>query len=183
MGKLSLSFLFWAISMGLAWGQHAQSGEEHSNNVHHSENFKHLRVAILIGHTSVPTGVSHEHLFIPSWGLDLEYWVNRQWGLGLHNDIELHTFVVEENHNEYLVRDYPLVTSLDVLYKPIKDFVLFAGPGYEIEKSENFTLVRFGAEYEFELPGGWDLSPAVFYDTRFNAFDTWSLALGVGKRF
>lgn len=181
MRKLNLLILFATLSSVLAWGQTAASQEKHP--AHHEEAFRHFRVAALIGHTSVPSGTSHDHLFIPSWGLDLEYWFNRKWGLGIHNDIELHTFIIEENHSEFLERDYPLVSTLDLLFKPVKDFVLFAGPGCEFEKNENFKLVRFGAEYEFEIPGGWDISPAIFYDTRFDAFDTWSVALGVGKRF
>ena len=181
MRKLSLSFLFAVLSSVLAWSQPETSHENHP--ALHEETFQHFRASLLIGHTSVPTGEAPERLFVPSWGLDLEYWFSRRLGLGIHNDMELHTFIIEENNNELLEREYPLVTTLDVLFKPVKDFVLLVGPGYEFEKNENFPLVRFGVEYEFEIPGGWDISPTIFYDTRIDAFDTWSVALGIGKRF
>lgn len=164
---------------------YGQSGSP-STGQHHpgeEEAFKHFRLALLIGHTSVPSGEKPEHLFVPSWGVDVEYWFNRKWGFGLHNDLELHTFVIEEPEGELLEREYPLVATLDILFKPIKDLVVLLGPGYEFEKNEHFALLRTGVEYEFEFGKHWDISPTIFYDTRFDAFDTWSIALGVGKRF
>lgn len=180
MRKINLLFSLIVLAAVYSWGQDHTAEHRPPG---HEETFKNFRVALLIGHTSVPSGNGREHLFIPSWGVDLEYWFNRHWGLGFHNDMELHTFVIEENHEEYLEREYPLVVTFDLLARPWKELVLLAGPGYEIEKNEDFKLFRFGIEYEFEIPGHWDISPVVFYDTRFDAFDTWSIALGVGKRF
>ena len=142
-----------------------------------------FRAAVLIGHTFIPMGPSPDRLAVPSWGLDLEYWFNHKWGAGLHNDLEIETFLVEhEGHEEVLTREYPLVITLDALYKPWKQLVLLAGPGWEFEPNEDFFLIRSGVEYEFELGHGWDLSPAFVYDTRQGAYDTWTISLGVGKR-
>ena len=157
-----------------AFGQHAH---------HEAEQIPHFRVAALIGHTYVPAIAGAEHYFIPSWGLDLEYWFNEKWAIGLHNDIELQAFIVEEIDDEFLERDYPLVLTLDAVYKPWKGLVFQFGPGYEIERTEDFFLLRAGIEYEIEFGHHWDVSPNVFYDTRFEANDTWSVALGIGKRF
>lgn len=181
MKKSLLAFVF-SLGCLLAAGQEG----EPTNALHSTEpaeTFKHFRASLLIGHTYVPTGEEPKHLFVPSWGLDLEYWFNRRWGLGLHNDLELQTFIVEKQEGEQLEREYPLVTTLDVLVKPFKDLVLLIGPGYEFEKKENFALLRAGIEYEFEFGKDWDISPTIFYDTRFDAFDTWSFAVGIGKRF
>ena len=180
MHKFTLIFILalWAI---VAFGQEGHSGEPHS--VTHEESFKNFRVALLMGHTSVPSRHNPDHLFIPSWGLDLEYWFSHKWGLGIHNDIELQSFLITEGNEETLEREYPLVATLDVLFKPVGGLVLLAGPGYELEKGEHFKLIRFGVEYEIEFGNHWDISPAVFYDTRIDAYDTWSVALGVGKRF
>ncbi len=161
----------------------AQRGEAyHTVSPEHSKGY--FRVAALIGHTFIPTGPAPDRLAVPSWGLDLEYWFSHKWGAGLHNDLEIETFLVEhEGHEEVLAREYPLVLTLDVLFKPWKQLVLLAGPGWELERNEDFFLVRAGLEYEFELGHGWDLSPTFFYDTRQHAYDTWSIALGVGKQF
>ena len=171
-------FILGLPATGLA--QHEE--EEHSMSSEHTNGY--FRAAILIGHTFIPMGPAPDRLAVPSWGLDLEYWFNHKWGAGLHNDLEIETFLVEhEGHEEVLTREYPMVITLDVLYKPWKELVILLGPGLELEPNEDFFLIRAGVEYEFELGHGWDLSPTFFYDTRQDAYDTWTIALGVGKRF
>ncbi len=141
-------------------------------------------MAVLLGHTFIPAGSqNNQRLLIPSWGLDLEYWPASKWGIGLHNDLEIETFLIEKPEEEALERRYPLVITADLLYKPWKGLVLMAGPGVEVDPSQTFFLIRYGLEYEFEFSGHWDIFPSVFYDSRKDAFDTWSIALGVGKRF
>lgn len=158
--------------------------EETARHISPAHTNGYFRMAVLIGHTFIPMGTEPDRLAVPSWGLDLEYWFNHKWGIGLHNDLEIETFLVEqEGHEEILTREYPLVLTLDALYKPWKQLVFLVGPGWEIERNEDFFLVRAGVEYEFELGQGWDLSPAFFYDSRRNAYDTWTIALGVGKSF
>lgn len=183
-----VSLLFSLSALGQETGHHPTAKQEtthsqkriHDTTDHH---FRPFRVAVLIGHTFIPARHSSERLIIPSWGLDLEYWFNSKWGLGLHNDVELQSFLIEKGADEIVEREYPLVITLDALYKPWKGLVLQLGPGYELERTENYFLVRFGLEYEIDLPGHWDIAPTFFYDTRDRVYDTWSIALGVGKRF
>lgn len=162
----------------------AQGLEEHQAH-HHRAKDGHFRASLVIGHTLIPSLVdgSKENIMVPSWGMDLEYWMNHKWGIGLHNDIEVETFEVLSTEQEYVERVYPIVFTLDVLWRPWKGLVLLAGPGVEFERNEDLELVRLGAEYEIEIFDSWDLSPNFFYDARFEAFDTWSIGLGVGKRF
>lgn len=145
--------------------------------------FPHFRGAVFISHTFIPAVAENTRVAIPSYGLDLEYWFNHDWGIGLHNDLELESFIIEQDHEEFLERDYPLVSSLDLLYRPWKGLVFQIGPGIEIDRNETFFLFRLGMEYEIELGHHWDLYPTFFYDTREDAFTTISLGLGVGKRF
>lgn len=141
------------------------------------------RVAIYLGHTLIPELSSEERFVIPSWGLDIDYWFNQDIGLGIHSDLELETFVVRGNQPEELERTYPLVLTLDGLYRPYQGLILQAGPGVEIDPEKSFFLARLGVEYEIQLTHHWDLSPTIFYDHRINNFGTWSIALGTGKRF
>jgi hypothetical protein len=156
------------------------------HQAHHKEEVHpHYRIAALIGHTLIPAEDAGENFFIPSWGLDVEYWFNQKWGLGLHSDLEIETFVILSNNaeGEELERLSPLVLTLDALYKPWKGLVLQVGPGIEFERSENFALLRLGIEYEFEIHDHWDIAPTFFYDSRLDEYQTWSFALGIGKRF
>lgn len=141
------------------------------------------RGAVIIGHTLIPARHTAERVFIPSWGLDLEYWFDRQWGLGLHSDIEIASFVIQRGAEEQVVRAYPLIATLDLLWKPWKGLAFQFGPGVEFEKTENLWVLRTGVEYEIELGHHWDLAPVFFYDTRFEAYDAWTMGLGVGYRW
>lgn len=182
-------WLFLALLSLIAWTLPAQSTPHHETDSHPpsappaKHKGKHFRVAFLVGNTFVPLRHSAERLIIPSYGLDLEYWFNHKWGIGLHNDLELQNFVIERGEDEILERDFPLVLTLDALWHPWKGLSFQAGPGIELEKNENFLLFRVGVEYLFFLPGGWDLGPYFFYDTRDKVYDTWSLGLGVAKHF
>lgn len=186
MSKPLILFFFFCFCIPLV--SLAQHAENHTHDTYaHHEKMPHFRAAVLIGHTLIPAEHAGEAFFIPSWGLDLEYWFNKKWSVGLHSDLEIETFVIleggREEEEEELERVSPLVITLDALYKPWKGLVFQFGPGLEIEKEESFPLLRAGLEYEFELNHHWDIAPTVFYDTRFNEYHTWTIALGIGKRF
>lgn len=97
--------------------------------------------------------------------------------------MEIANFIIGQDHEAFLEKEYPLVLTLDTLYKPWKGLVIWAGPGMEIDASENSLLFRVGLEYEFELNHYWDIFPTLFYDAREDAYHTWSIGFGVGKRF
>lgn len=158
--------------------------QEHDKASDHS--FKPFRASVAIYHTYIGTesSGSKKYLIVPSLALDAEYWFNEKWGIGSHNDIELISFEVEEAGDRTLERENPLLLTLDALWKPYKGFVFLLGPGVEFEKTENLFVVRGGVEYELELKKShWDISPTIFYDTRRHAYDTFSVGIGIGKRF
>jgi hypothetical protein len=175
---------FLLLLLGIPFLTYAQHSELHPTDAGEPE-APPFRIAVLLGHTLIPAEHAGENFFIPSWGLDLEYWIQKKWGVGIHSDLEIETFIIlrENSDQEELERISPLVVTLDALYKPWRGLVLQIGPGIEFEKNENYPLLRAGIEYEFELNHHWDIAPTVFYDTRFSEYHTWSIALGVGKRF
>ncbi|WP_152287511.1 hypothetical protein [Flavicella marina] len=150
------------------------------------EKCRHFRISPVLSHTYIPTATSAgtETIIVPSIGLDLEYWFNRKWGIGLHNDLELFNYEIEKaDHELAVVREYPVVVTLDALAKVYKDLVLVFGAGVEFEKNENLFIVRTGLEYEIEFAECWDLAPTFFYDYRHEHFGTWSVGIGIGRRF
>ncbi|WP_299060413.1 hypothetical protein [uncultured Polaribacter sp.] len=149
------------------------------------EHFKHFRISPIISHTFIPvsTNEGDETVIVPSFGLDLEYWITKKWGFGFHNDIELETFEIEREHQLFVEKEYPIVLTFDALYKFKENWIFVAGTGVEFEKNENLFVIRTGLEYEVEFGKHWDVAPTVFYDYRSNNTGTFSIGIGIGKRF
>ncbi|MCI5082455.1 MAG: hypothetical protein MRY78_12215 [Saprospiraceae bacterium] len=148
---------------------------------HHDSSF--FRAAVELGHTFIPEAHSGDLTVVSSWGLDLEYWLNHRWGFGLHNDLELETFIVKGEEGEQVERVYPLVFTLEGFYTIYEGLVFQIGPGIELEPSENFFLIRFGFEYKVPIGEKWDMAPTFFYDRRYEAYDTWTVGICVGRHF
>ena len=55
--------------------------------------------------------------------------------------------------------------------------------GGEFSTIGNYFVTLLGFEYEFELPGEWKLAPTITYDIKWNAYDSFNVGLGIGKRF
>lgn len=185
--KHLLNYSFWIFILTfpsyLVQGQEITSKESEEEALEESEGP--LRIGFLLMHTYIPTETSkgRELLVLPSIGLDIEYWFSERFGIGMHNDIELESFEVEKEEAEIIERAFPFVLTLDGLFKIGKKWVLVLGGGVELEADESFALFRTGIEYEVNIGPGWDLSPSFAYDFRVNAFDTWSVGLGLGYRF
>tara|TARA_B100000809_G_scaffold266760_2_gene331281 strand:+ start:13957 stop:14490 length:534 start_codon:yes stop_codon:yes gene_type:complete len=158
----------------------------HTSAQEEKEEFKHFRISPVLSHTYIPTAISEgtKTIIVPSIGLDLEYWFSEKYGIGLHNDLELFNYEVKKERQKLSIeRDFPVVVTLDVLAKVYKGLGVVFGAGIEFEKSENLFIVRTGLEYEIEFSENWDLSPTFFYDYRHKEFETWSIGIGIGRRF
>lgn len=163
----------------------AEAQEMQNSEIYETQHYdgKGLRIVALIGHTFINSQGMDGNLYIPSWGLDIDYWFNHQWGIGMHNDIEIETFVVERNQAEAIERDNPTVFTFDALYHIGSGFVISIGPGVELEQSESFFLARVGLEYEYNIGHAFYLMPTIFHDRRFDGFSTTSVGLGIGHYF
>lgn len=173
----------------LAGGTTSILGQSHDNDEHHDHEFKRFRVAVNLAHAYMPkaaTGLDGGALIIPVWGLDFQFWFNEKWGLALKNDIEIAQYVLTENDDsgEIQLRENPLIISLPLYYSPWEGgLTFFTGPGIELEEDHNFWVYRFGLGYEFELPGHWDFAPEFVYDLKNGSINSFTIAIGVGKRF
>lgn len=179
MGRVSLVVSLGFVGIAYASAQHhnTANSEEHE--------FKNFRIGAVMYHTYIGTKTleGKDVLIMPSVGLDVEYWLNEKWGIGSHNDLEHTSFIVKHGDAEILERETPLLLTVDALWKPWKGLVLLAGPGIELEKEENLLVFRGGLEYEIEIGSHWDVAPTIFYDSRVDAYDTFSIGIGIGKRF
>ena len=155
---------------------------------HDIEEFnKHNRVSIVMGHTHVPKGVPAApgggSIIVASWGLNYEYWFNKKWGIGLHNDMEIATYLIESSDGSQIQRSRPVIISLVGIYNPWKGLEFLAGVGREFEEHHDFWVYRFGVEYEIEIGNHWDLAPAFVVDIKENLYDSFTIGLVIGKRF
>ena len=117
-------------------------------------------------------------------GLNYDLWFNEKWAVGLHNDFTTTSFNIEETEKgEIVAREYPLLTSLVVIYKPFKHWSLLAGPGKEFEKNKNFNVVKTGIEYGVELKKEWEVSFGFEYDKKFKGYSSWLMGIGISKIF
>jgi len=180
-----LAVLLVAFLLPLSAQEHVSHTEsKHANHDKH-EKINHFRVGVAISHTYIGTTTiqGKQTIIVPSLGLDLEYWFNHKWGVGFHNDLEIESFILEENNEEIVEKNYPALVTFDALWRPWKGLVLLAGFGAEFEKSENLQVARLGVEYEIEFGNHWDVFPTIFYDNRKDAHNTFSVGIGLGKHF
>jgi len=95
--------------------------------------------------------------------------------------VELSSYVVEKEEDEHIDREYAFSTALVFLYEPIKGWKLFAGPGYEYEKSESFGILKIGTELNKNFQDGWSAGIALVYNIK-EVNSNFSFGLTIGKR-
>lgn len=149
---------------------------------------KRSRIMVGIGHMHVSQGLDatgdRRFLSLPMWVIDYDYSITPQWAIGLHNDFTTENFKVEGHKGTTEIeRSRPVASMLSVSYKPGKHAVYNVGTGGEFSTSGNYFMFRLGFEYGFEIGEDWELAPGVVYDVKVNAYDSFSIALAVGRRF
>jgi len=122
-----------------------QKPESHDSIPHHS-------MSLLMGHTNSDQGFQdgkRKWLVLPSWALDYDYQFSRKWSIGLHNDIILETFKVEdhEGHSQEIERTRSVASIAVAKFKPGEHFYFELGAGGEFAKEGNYFLNRQGIEY------------------------------------
>ena len=173
------------------WQTFAQ--EEHQNNNekdHDDEHFHKHSIAILLNHTFIGTGLDDEGgsktISVPSWAINYDYHFDHRWSLGLHNDIILEKFIVENKveGEEILERETPIAVVAVGSYRPIVGLALELGTGIEFDKNENFGLLRLGAEYGIEIPQlKMEAIFGIDYDILFDGYDALNIGIGLAKFF
>ncbi|MEN8201219.1 MAG: hypothetical protein ABFS28_01400 [Bacteroidota bacterium] len=161
------------LSGTLAFGQdpaHDQTkhAEEHSSGHEEHSAFRPHRLALVSGYGFLSGAINEDgekksHI-VPVFGVDYEYWFNHKIGVGTHNDLEMGVYSVELDHQEYIERNFAVVTSLVFLYEPVHNWALFAGPGYELEKHHNFPVFKVGTDISKSFEGGWGIGVVLAYD-------------------
>lgn len=174
---LVFSLLFFA-SLSI-YSQHEEENKEDKPIQHH-------KLTLGTGYGLVQRVIhedgKRELGIIPVLGLNYEFWINHKIGLGLHNDLELSSYVVEDEEGEHIDRENAISTSLVFLYEPIEGWTLFGGPGYEFEKENSFALFKIGTDLTKNFQDGWSAGIGVVYDFK-KVNSSLIFGLLVSKRF
>jgi hypothetical protein len=148
------------------------------------EPLKRHHVTLFTGFTWVPKGETDETSVViaPTVGIDYTYWFSHKFGLGVVNDFELTTYVIEDSDGTPLVREYAYVGAAVVMYEVAGGLALFGGPGVELETHENFFVVKLGVEYTFAMTERWHTGITFGYDFK-DEYDSWGLGVSVTRLF
>ena len=127
------------------------------------------QVSLSIGHSLIPSAEelsnNRKNLLVPTWGFSYEFSFSERFMIGLKSEIEASNYIITDENDSELERDFSVSLCLYAGYKIYKGLTLFAGPGVEFEKDENLSLGQFGVLYDIELPRGWALAPEFFLRT------------------
>jgi hypothetical protein len=144
----------------------AEEGEHHEDHEFHKH---HLGLFAGIGFETKDRHKDEEGFAL---GLEYEYRLDRQWGVG---------GAFEYLGNETLRNT---VAVVPVSYHPAGGpWRLFAGPGIEFTPEHDEWLLRLGAGYSFYFPGGWLLAPEFLVDIIESGERTWLFGLALGRGF
>lgn len=141
-------------------------------------------ISLSFGYTYVRGGGSLEStepegIFVPSIGLDYFYRIKPRWEIGTMMDVELdHYLIIDKD----LERENAFIATVVGLYKICPYLSIYAGGGIEIEHHKNLAVFRAGIDSPILLGRGWVLAPTLIFDFK-EGYDTWSLAIAIGKEF
>jgi len=191
--RLVILLIIACYVSGNSFGQEHRDDDSDSDQVgithqlNYKNSFKKHYVSILWGNTLVPAaktadGENSVSLF-PSWGINYEYFFSKHFGIGLLNEFEMQSYAVEHNEHAEIDREYPVISSIVLIYEPIGHLALFAGPGIEFEKTENFSIIKAGAAYTFPLPKYFGISLELSYERKNKTYDAWTFGILISKGF
>ena len=98
MNNVLIAITFFLFSYSTLLGQENDAHTEHTSEAHE---FKHHRVALIIGHGHVfgaeEVNSDKKIATMPTWGLDYQYWINRKFPLTLLLSIGIIDNIMVEN--------------------------------------------------------------------------------------
>ena len=164
---------------------HINSTEHNNHNEEHQ--YKKWRIALAMSQSVIPSLVTEEGKtttqFIPTNGIEIQYFFTHKFSAKWINEIEFQNYTVKGHDGEHRVRDNAYLTALVFGYEIYGKLGVFAGGGYELEDNEDLWVARAGAEYAFELPGNWDITPALIFDYKAESHTAYTFSLTIGKKF
>lgn len=142
-----------------------------------------IRGAIMMANSHIPKSFEGDKKIavIPTWGVDVDYFFHTRWSVAMQADIKIQDFDVKVEEKD-LERIMPVALAGVLHYHELRHWSFYAGPGVELEKSENFFLVRLGTEYSFEITENFEIGLNFIYENKIDAYDTWTFGVAFNKK-
>lgn len=151
------------------------------------EGGKRQSLGVMISHATVLSEVRIEGeqriFWVPTWGILYDFEISERFALGVHADIFLQSFKIEEKDGEIITRDYPIAVALVGNYNVFNRLWLSLGGGVEFERERNLGILTVGLEYIIPIHEQWKLTPSLSYDAKLEGYQNWILGLAVARRF
>lgn len=103
--------------------------------------------------------------------------------LGLDNELELQHYVILDEENHAINRNYIYVVTGLIILQPINRVTFFFGAGHEFTGMQNYTVFKLGLAYSFKISNEWDIVPVVSCDKIGNLYMVPTFGLSIGKEF
>ena len=182
MLQIKWLLLILIVLLGFSDGLIAQEKELEGGEFKHGINF-------LVSHSYISQGKiegKREFVAEPSLGINYNYYINEKWAIGLHNDIILASFAIEDSNgsSRSIEREYPVSNVITGTYKLNESFGIALGGGVEWSKDENLGMLRFGADYALEVnEKGLEVLFLFNYDNHLGTYDSINFGIGLNKLF
>jgi hypothetical protein len=177
--QFNVFLVFLILAGGNSLAQGSEENEEPFRSYH--------QLGLVLSHAHVFEGLDDNGkrgvLSLASWGIDYNFFFRPKWGIGVHTDLILEDFKVEKTfgNKESIERSYPVAPAVMGIYKPGEHWSFLLGMGGEFAREENFILTRLGIEYSVELSKGWEIAGCFGYDIKWDAYNTWTIGIGISK--
>ncbi len=155
---------------------HARQDESEEEGEH----FYRHRLSFGTGIALIPRGLSagaEDFIIAPSVALDYGFQVTRQFGVAIKDELELSSYIIETKEGAPLEREFAYVGVIVATAEVARGFGLFAGPGVELERNENFFVVKLGVDYMFIETERWNAGVGGAYEFK-AAYGTFNVGTG-----
>ena len=137
-----------------------------------------------LAYVAVPEGrkdVDDRMIWAPAIGMGYDYWVWKDFGIGLRGGVEFAEYKVWYGEKD-IIRENAATVVVIGLYKITDNLTFLFGPGVDIAWHQSFFALKSGFRYEFKISKNFDLGFTISYDwkRKYNAIIP---GLSLGRRF
>ena len=171
-----LVLAFTAFAMLNSYAQEAEPKEDIGRN---RLSFL-MAYGIIPEHTTVDDATSNYLFVVPAIGMNYDFLFTPKFGLGLHTDVILQKFEVQELKDDLEVeRMFPVTVNLMASYRPNDKWTVLAGGGVELEKNKSYNMVALGLDYGIELNESWEVGFSFMFEHRIQAYNSFLFGVGI----